>query len=202
MSKMTNFGSELLAGSKQSVDKSFASSSDAAKWVAAEITAIRELIPGAQMSDDATKLYLARVTETAIAIGPGKFHGVVLHIIDNFTRRPTVADFRKLAGLNHRLDPQQEEVVKAWNLVTKILTAHIGRDGQGNVILQSHLVATDEGKHREEPVPEIPAGVKETVRMMGGWSALYDSWPTYAGQRWSQFLQLYRGEPVTALVKS
>lgn len=162
---------------------------------------VREMIPGPLLSDQATNLYLNRLEEVASAVGVERFHEVVLHIIDTCDRRPTVATFRRLAGLNGRLDPQQERLVEAWDLVSKVLTRHIGRDHNGNVVLRSWLQSVG-NEHREIPVPEIPAGVKDAVRMMGGWNALVESWPTYAGQKYSQFRELYRGEPVTALVRS
>jgi hypothetical protein len=167
------------------------SSDDLPVRVALEYQMIRETIPGPMMSDDATKLFLSRLEEVARTVGAEKFHAIILHIIDNFDRRPTVAHFRRLAGLNNRLDPQQEEVVVAWALVVKILTRHIGRDGEGHVVLQDRV---------DEAVPAIPQGVKDAVKLMGGWSALYESWPAYAGQKWMAFKDLYRGDPVTALV--
>jgi hypothetical protein len=175
------------------------SSTDLRKWVATELQAVREMIPGPLLSDQATNLYLDRLEEVASTVGAERFHAIVLHIIDTCDRRPTVATFRKLAGLNGRLDPQQEQLVAAWDLVSKVLTRHVGRDHNGNVILRPFLQHETSG-YREIPVPEIPQGVKDAVRMMGGWAALVESWPTYAGQKFSQFSQLYRGEPLTALV--
>ncbi len=169
--------------------------------MALEYQMIREMIPGPQLSDEATNLFLDRLMEILLRVGQERFHEIVLQIIDTHDRRPTVATFRRLAGMNNRLDPQQERLVEAWDLVSRILTRHIGRDVQGNVVLRSFMQSEGEG-HREIPVPEIPPGVKETIRMMGGWSALVESWPTYAGQKFSQFSQLYRGETSTALVKT
>lgn len=161
---------------------------------------MKELVPAKELSDEAARFMLDMAVDAATQVGQERFHAALVQAMSVSGQfRPTIGTIRRCCGLTLRLDAQQDALVVAWGLVVRVLTRHIGRDGNGNVVLKSFMLAEGEG-HREVPVPEIPAGVKDAVRMMGGWSALVESWPTYAGQRWTQFSQMYRGEPVTALV--
>jgi len=91
-------------------------------------------------------------------------------------------------------------LAEAWDLTIRVVTRHIGRDGEGNAVLQPR-VYRDGDVFREEPVPDIPEGVRRAVRAMGGWSALADSYPQWTGQRFAQFKELWTGERTGTLVK-
>ncbi len=161
---------------------------------------MKELVPAKEMSDEAARAMLDMAVDAAAQVGQERFHAALVQamgIAGQF--RPTIGTIRRCCGLSPRLDANQDALVAAWGLVVRILTRHIGRDGEGNCVLRSFIQMEGNG-HREIPVPEIPPGVKDAIRMMGGWPALVESWPAYAGQRYVQFKELYRGEPVTALV--
>lgn len=160
--------------------------------MAAEHQTLKELIPGALLSDHAAKIMLDKLVEIATELGQEKFHQLILKAIDTCDRRPTIARFRQLAGLNGRLDIQQEAVAAAWSLITTVVTRHIGRDGEGRAFLQPHLWRNDQSTYSEEPVPAIPRGVAQAIASMGGWGALADSWPQWTGQRFALFKELYR----------
>jgi hypothetical protein len=161
---------------------------------------MKELVPAKEMSDEAARAMLDMAVDAAVQVGQERFHTALVQAMSLAGQfRPTIGTIRRCCGLTPRLDAHQDALIVAWEVVVRVLTRHIGRDGQGNVVLQSFMQVEGDG-HREIPVPEIPLGVKDAVRMMGGWSALVESWPAYAGQRWAQFSQLYRGEMGTALV--
>lgn len=134
-------------------------------------------------------------------IGTTRFHEMILKAIETCERRPTIAVLRRLAGLNERLDSNAIALAKSWELVTLIVTRHIGRDGEGNAVIQPRLYC-DSGVWREHPIPEIPEGIWRAVRSLGGWGALADSYPAYWGVRWAQFKELYCGESSTSISKT
>lgn len=146
------------------------------------------------MSDSAASYLLDRLVEMALEIGEERFHGVILKAIETCERRPVLATFRRLAGLNPKLD---EHVILAWELVTRIVGRHIGRDGEGNVILRPWLVRLHAQADRftELPIPYIPEGVSRAVASMGGWSALAESFPVYWGLRFNSFKEVLRLSP-------
>jgi hypothetical protein len=163
-------------------------------WVAAELQTVRELIPGPLMSDHATEILLDSLEKIATEIGPERFHEVVMKAIETCERRPTIAVYRKLAGLTTRLSPQDEALAAGWELVTLILTRFLQWDGEGQVSVQPRIAARD-GKHFEEIPPEIPEGVKKAVTSLGGWKALANSYPEWYSQRFQAFKELYRPSP-------
>lgn len=170
-------------------------------WVAAEWQLAREMLPGPLPSKEADKLMLDMLEAMAQEIGVDQFHAVILKVIETCERRPTVATFRKLAGLNQRLDPHADALAAAWSLVTDIVLKHIGRNGEGQAILQPRTYRDGE-VWREESVPEIPEGIKRTISMMGGWGAVSDSYPQWFGQRFQQFKELWRGHTSTSISKT
>lgn len=193
MNKTSACGSELQKqDSSQSVSNSSGSSELRAR-VALEWQMVREMIAGPLVSDEAAQLTITMMVDVAVEIGQERFHAAILKAIETCERRPTVATIRRIAGVNGRLEAQQEATASAWELVTKIVTRHIGRDAEGNVRLQGHLIRDGE-VFREEPVPEIPEGVRRAVIAMGGWSSLADSHPTFWGARWSHWKELYVGD--------
>jgi hypothetical protein len=200
MSNEKNSGSELQKPDLSPSELNSNASCDLRAWVAIELQVMKELVPAKEMSDEAARAMLDMAVDAAAQVGQERFHAALVQAMSLAGQfRPTIGTIRRCCGLVPRLDAKQESVVAAWDLVSRVLTRHIGRDGHGNVVLQSFLQS--EGvEHRVVSVPEIPPGVKDAVRMMGGWSALSDSWPAYAGQRWTMFKECYRGEPVTALV--
>lgn len=168
------------------------------RWVAAEHQVLKEQIPGPIMSDSAASFLLDKLVEIAAAIGPEKFHAMIVKAIETCERRPVLATLRRLAGLNPRLDSHGEALAEAWGLVTTVVTRHLGRDANGNVFLQSRLSRDGVG-WKEEACPHISAGVRRAVLLLGDWGALADAHPTWWNQRFEAFKSVYRGEPATAL---
>ncbi len=164
---------------------------------------LKECIPGPLMSDEAARHYRDRLVDLAIKVGPVRFHEVIVTLIDTCDRRPTIGMFRKVAGVNNRLDPFAETVALAWNLVTNVVARHIKRDGNGNAILMSHTTVV-RGRVEDTPVPSIPGGITQAVKSMGGWTALADSYPQYWGQRFHNFKELLRltSDEAAALAES
>jgi hypothetical protein len=163
--------------------------------VALEHQAVKELISGPLMSDAAAAIMLDRLEEVAQQIGRQRFHEVVLKIIDTCERRPTVATYRKMAGLNGRLEPQQEAFSRAWELVTLVVLRHVKFDGNGYAGLQPWLSSNEDGGSSEQPVPDIPPGIRAAVVALGGWGGLRESYnTTYWGAKLQQFREIYRGE--------
>ena len=158
--------------------------------------AIREMIAGPLMSDEARSFYLDRMTAIAVEIGPEAFEKVVIQIIDTCERRPTIATFRRLASL--RMDTPLSPVAAAWNLVVLILRRHIDRDGNGMAVLapKTRMVG---GKAVTEPIPEISAGVRQAVAALGGWTALADCDPQWLPERYRAFKELFSESPGTEL---
>lgn len=163
---------------------------------------LREMLPGPLPSKEADSLALDMLEAMARQIGMEAFHAMILKAIETCERRPTIATLRRIAGLNDRLDGQQTALAEAWSLVTTIVTRHTGQDGEGNCILQSHHSRGADDKYYEEPVPNIPDGVRKAVAALGGWEALVESHPVWWGQKFSQFKEVYRGESPTASVKN
>jgi hypothetical protein len=161
-------------------------------WTALEWNAIKEMIPGALMSDFAAKLMLDKLTEVAAEIGRDRFHETVMKVIEMCDRRPTVARFRMLAGLNSRLDVQQEATAKAWELLSHIVARHLGQDAHGNYGLKTWLEKAEGGYFIEHSVPEISVATRRAAAAMGGWAALAESYPTYWNQKYQMFKDLYR----------
>jgi hypothetical protein len=163
-------------------------------WVAAELQTVRELIPGPLMSDHATEILLDSLEKIATEIGPERFHEVVMKAIETCERRPTIAVYRKLAGLTTRLSPQDEALAAGWETVTVVVTRFLSYDAEGNVSVRPRITARD-GKHFEEFPPEIPGGVQKAVMSLGGWKALANSFPEWHSQRFQTFKELYRPTP-------
>lgn len=154
------------------------------------------------MSDSAANYLLDRLVELAAEIGPERFHDVIVRAIETCERRPVLATFRRLAGMNSRLDAHGEALATAWEIVTQVVVKHIGRDAENSVYLKPFL-RRDGDTFREEPVPAIPEGVRRAVASMGGWSALAEA---YGGEWWNArfqtFRDLYAGERQAGLRKS
>jgi hypothetical protein len=190
---LKNTGIELQ---KQDLNQSAINSqasSNLRAWVAAEYQCLREMVPGPLPSKQADALTLDMLEVIAKDIGTTRFHEMILKAIETCERRPTIATLRRIAGLNDRLDSNADALARSWELVTLIITRHIGRDGEGNAVLQSRVYRDGE-VWREDPIPEIPEGVLRAVRALGGWGALSDSYPQWFGQRFQQWKELYRGE--------
>lgn len=156
---------------------------------------LKEQISGPAMSDSAASYLLDRLVEMALEIGQNRFHGVILKAIETCERRPVLATFRRLAGLNPRLDSNAELLAAAWRFVTGICRKNVGRDSNGNAVLQSRVHRVKDGYLVEDPVPEIPEGIRVTVSSMGGWGALADAYPDWWNQRWMTFKELYSPMP-------
>lgn len=153
------------------------------------------MIPGPLLSDEAAKLYVDMLTAIAVEVGQMHFHRTILKAIETCDRRPTIAMFRKLAGLNGRLDVHQEATAKAWELITHIVSRHIGRDGEGNCQLKTWLERTDGGVFIEHRVPEMSVATRRAVAALGGWAALVESRPTFWSQKFQMFREIYRPDP-------
>lgn len=153
------------------------------------------------MSDHATQILLDSLEKIAREIGTERFHEVIMKAIDTCERRPTIATYRKLAGLTTRLSPQDEALAAAWELVTLIVTRFLAYDAEGNISVRPRIAFHD-GKHFEEMPPEVLEGVRKAVMAMGGWKALASSYPEWWGQRFQAFKELYRPsqEEVAALL--
>lgn len=147
------------------------------------------------MSDSAARFLLDQLVELAIEIGAERFHKVIVTAIQTCERRPVLATFRRLAGLNPRLDSNAELLVAAWRFLTGICRQHIGRDGNGNAVLQPRVYRSDGRIFMETPVPQIPDGIRATVATMGGWGSLADAYPEWWNQRWMTFKELYSPMP-------
>lgn len=199
---MTDIGKELLrTGSKANAINSQASSTELRAWVAGEYQILREMLPGPLPSKEADALALDMLEAMAQEIGVGAFHAMILKAIETCERRPTIATLRRIAGLNDRLDAQQMALAEAWASVTRVVTKHVGRDGEGHAILQPRIYR-DGDVFREEPVPNIPTEVLQAVRSMGGWGALADSYPAFWGMRFANFKEFFVGSRVTSLAKN
>ena len=194
MSRMTDFGKELQKQDSSLSDPASTSSPNLRDWVKLEVQMLRECIPGPLLSVEAMQITQNMMVAIAEEIGTEKFHATILKAIETCDRRPTMAKIRQLAGLNSRLEPAQEAAAKAWGIVVTVLTRHIGRDGEGNVILRPFLSRAGETFH-EEPVPVIPEGVRKAVAALGGWGGLAESFPQWSGQRWGQWKEVYNPDP-------
>jgi hypothetical protein len=167
------------------------STDDLRRFVAVEYQTCNELIPGARLSDHAAKIMLDSLEEIARTIGKERFHEMIVRAIETCDRRPTLATYRKLAGLNSRLGPQEEALAKAWELTTVILTRFLSHDAEGNAVIRPRISQRD-GEYFEELPPEIPEGVRKAVAGLGGWKALLSSYPEWHSQRFHDFKELYR----------
>lgn len=149
---------------------------------------LREVFPdGRPLPDDAiASLMLDRMQALANEIGPQAFHAAVLKAIDTCTHRPSIGVLRRLAGVSPRLDTHADAVVKAWDHVLKIARRHLGRDGEGNVVLRPFAERTPNG-YVERPVPQLTAGVLAGLRVIGGWEALAETSPEFLSAKWAQF---------------
>lgn len=141
---------------------------------------------------------LDALVQVAQDIGRERFHDAIVRAIETCERRPTLATIRRIAGVNPRLDSNAEALAAAWQVVTVVVTRHIGRDGEGQAFLQPWLQKGDEVWY-ETPVPHIPEGVRLAVASLGGWGALADSWPQWAGQRFATFKEILRLSPEETL---
>jgi hypothetical protein len=203
MSNATNSGKELQKQDSSLSGPGSTSSPNLRDWVKMEVQLLRECIPGPLLSVEAMQITQNMMVAIAEEIGTEKFHTTILKAIETCDRRPTVAKIRQLAGLNSRLEPAQEAAAKAWGIVVTVLTRHIGRDGEGNVILRPFLSRAGDAFH-EKPVPDIPEGVRKAVAALGGWGALAESFPQWNGQKWGQWKELYNPDPaeIAALLAS
>lgn len=156
-------------------------------WVAGKLQCIREMIPGPAMSDDATKLQINRLVALANEVGMDRFQSAVETAIDTQERRPTVATMRKLCGVSS-IDPSS--VTEAWELITRVVTRHIQRDGNGMALLAPKMKMVD-GYAVSEPVPTIPPDVFRAVVSLGGWGSLSDSYPAWWSQKYQQFREIF-----------
>ena len=155
------------------------------------------MIPGQLPSKEADKLALDMLEGIAREIGTEAFHGVMVKAIETCERRPTIATIRRLAGLNPRMDAQAENLATSWGLVIRVVRKHVGRDSQGNAVLEPY-VYFDGDSYREEPVPSIPEGIANAVKALGGWGALAETPPQWLVQRFETFKTLYVGEKGSA----
>jgi hypothetical protein len=198
---MSVIGSELKKQDLNQREINSQASSNLRAWVAAEYQCLREMVPGPLPSKQADALTLDMLEAIARDIGTTRFHEIILKAIETCERRPTIAVLRRLAGINDRLDSNADALARSWELVTLIGTRHIGRDGEGNAVLQPRVYRDGE-VWREDPIPDIPEGIRRAIRTLGGWGALSDSHPQWWGQRWTQWKELYRGESTTSISKS
>lgn len=167
-------------------------------WVKGQDELIRELIPGPLLSDEARTFYIDAMTAIAADIGPQAFQAVVGRIVATCERRPTIATFRKLAGLG--MDAPTPAAA-AWDLVSMIVVRHLDRDGNGMAFVAPKTRMVDGQAVTEQP-PVIPEPVRRAVIALGGWTALAESYPSFWGMRWQHFKDLYHeSAPSTALTK-
>ena len=158
-----------------------------------EVQLLRECIPGPLLSVEAMQITQNMMVSVAEEIGTDRFHTTILKAIEMCDRRPTVAKFRQLAGLNSRLEPDAEAVAVAWSFIVGIVRRHIGRDGNGNAVLQPWVsYRSPSGIFVQTDVPDIPIGIHEAVSAMGGWGTLADNLPQWTTQKFNQFKELYR----------
>jgi hypothetical protein len=159
------------------------------QWVGIKFQALRELIPGAQMSDEATALYLQFLTAIAQEIGHDAFNALIERAVLTCERRPTIAQLRRMAGLVIPEIPSP--AAKAWDLVTEIVTRHLGYDSQGNAYIKPQASVGEGLKLHYTPVPPIPRDVSMAVRAMGGWTNLAEAYPAYWHMRYKDFREIY-----------
>lgn len=164
------------------------STASLAAWVGVKLTVIREMISGPVMSDEAAGLYLRLCIGIAQEIGHDAFNDLTERVVMECERRPTIATLRRMAGLVKSDEPSATMV--AWDLVSRIVSRHIGFDGEGNAILVPKVLV--QGVQAiSEKVPEIPGDVARAVHMMGGWQSLANSYPTYWGMRFKDFKEVF-----------
>jgi hypothetical protein len=195
MSNATNSGKELQNQDLSLSDPASTSSPNLRDWVKMEVQLLRECIPGPLLSVEAMQITQNMMVAIAEEIGTEKFHVTILKAIETCDRRPTVAKIRQLAGLNSRLEPDAEAVAVAWSFIVGIVKRHIGRDGNGNAVLQPWVSYRSPGLGGicvQEDVPDVPIGIHEAVSAMGGWGTLADNLPQWTSQKFNQFKELYR----------
>ena len=156
---------------------------------------IRELLPSKMESDAALKVRIGFLKEIVAEVGNERFIAAIKQCVRTcmFRNEVTIARIRQEAGLS--VAPAPSPAVEAWELVTRIVTHHLGRDVEGNAVLQANI-KLDRGlavlTAAITSVPNIPDAVARAVASMGGWSALAESYPAWWGQRLQQFEKLYR----------
>ena len=191
--KDSGIASKPMASSPSATSSS-ASCDDLRPWVAAEAQIVRECIPGPTISDQAAKIMLDALEGIAREIGRENFHAVAVKIIETCERRPTIATYRKLAGLTTRLSPQDEALAAGWELITMVVTRFLAYDAEGNVSVRPRIAQHD-GKHFEEMPPKIPDGVRKAVMSLGGWKLLASSYPEWWGAKFQAYKEMYRPTP-------
>ena len=154
---------------------------------------VRELLPSKMESDAALKVRIGFLKEIVAEVGNERFIAAIKQCVRTcmYRNEVTIARIRQEAGLS--VAPAPSPAVEAWELVTRIVVGHIGRDAEGNAVLEPRVVLrSDSGLALVQKVPAIPDAVARAVAAMGGWSALAESYPAWWGQRLQQFEKLYR----------
>jgi hypothetical protein len=157
---------------------------------------MKELVPAKEMSDEAARAMLDMAEDAAAQVGKEKFHNALVKAMTLAGQfRPTIGTIRRCCGLMPRLDTDAEAVAVAWSFIVGIVRRHVGRDGNGNAILQpwvSYRSPSLGGICVQEDVPDIPIGIHEAVSAMGGWGTLADNLPQWTSQKFNQFKELYQ----------
>jgi len=148
---------------------------------------VRELLPSKMESDAALKVRIGFLKEIVAEVGNERFIAAIKQCVRTcmFRNEVTIARIRQEAGLS--VAPAPSPAVEAWELVTRIVTHHLGRDAEGNAVLQPHVKISENHLAVMTSLPNIPDAVARAVAAMGGWSALAESYPAWWGQRLQQF---------------
>ena len=174
--------------------------SDAETVAATGLTAIREMFPSQHAeSDAAVKLRVELLAEVVAAVGPDRFLRAVKDAISVSKSRwdCSVAKIRECAGL--RYEPPQSRTAAMWDLVTQVFLNHVRMDPEGRYRLEEKIVLRD-GVAEVTPVPDIPTAVMKAVQALGGWGGLAEAHPSFWGQRYKQFQDLYHEESTSLRV--
>jgi len=167
---------------------------EAEKIAASAWQMCRELLPSNKIeSDEALAARIVFLKEIIYAVGPERFIDAVKQSIrlSQYRSEVTINRIRQCAGLQDTLPPSP--AVQAWALVTQIARDHVARDAQGNVVLEDKVrIKPGTALALITPVPEIPEAVQAAVDAMGGWAAMYEAYPAWWSQKFSQFERCYR----------
>lgn len=141
-------------------------------------------------SDLALKTRLKLLAEVVAEVGPERFLRAVEKAIAVSPNRfqVSVARIREMAGLFYT--PPRHPAVVAWEQIVQIFLDHCRTDANGNYQLEDKVRIVDGTAVVTRP-PEIPDASMKALRSIGGWAALAEAWPEYAGAKFKDFREFY-----------